>query len=131
MKSHAPYMTLFSRWLLEQFTLSVPEPLCENTLVSMAMACCLPLYTSRLEITQRELFTVRFDSFDLISASTRIGEPDGLRVCAILYVMVPFLGSDRKSVSSSSVGVTLKLHSVHSKRSIAINYDDPCIMQKC
>ena len=115
---------------LSVHTLSVPESLSVNTLLSIAMACCLPLYTSRLEIVQPELLTVRFDSFNLISASTSIGEPDELRVCAVLYVMVPFLGSDIKSVSSSLEGVTLKLHSVHSKRSIA-HYDDPCIRQKC
>lgn len=61
-------------------------------------------------MVQRALLTVSLDSFVFITASVRSGESGELSVLAFLYSMVLFLGWAMNKVSSSSVGVTLKLH---------------------
>ena len=55
-----------------------------------------------------------------------MGECDEIRVCAVSYIMEPFVGCDMKSVSSSSDGVTSKLHPTYSEHNVYYIHD--CII---
>lgn len=91
-----------------------------NPLWHISMACSLPLYTSRLEIRQHELFTCSAVLLEVITAFTMSSSV--FIVCKVVEVPAILIFRISRGVWTSPAGVVANKHSVYRYHTVYQQY---------